>query len=195
MRVAKEFSDQACLERLRHDDVRAFDELFDMHAAALCRFANGYLKNRSDAEEVAQDCFLKVWERRHTFTETIVFKTYLYTTAYRAIIKQMRRQRYWIFENCDEQLLIEEVNPTEVLEHEELERLYQAALAQLSPRRREIFTLSRQQGLPNAAIAEELNITVKCVENQMTHALKALKLYFQAHGIPLSVVLALLYSR
>ena len=190
MKVVKEFSDQDCLERLQQNDTAAFDVLFDQHAPAMCRFVHGYLKSHADAEEVVQDCFLKLWERRHEFDQGIVFKTYLYTSAYRAILKQLRRQRYWVFEDCDGEVLIEEGSPGKLMEYQELEDLYQSAVAQLPSRRRQIFALSRQQGLSHAMIAKELNISVKCVENQMTHALRFLKLYFQAHGM--SLVLALL---
>jgi RNA polymerase sigma-70 factor (ECF subfamily) len=191
LKVVKEFSDRYCLERLQQNDTAAFDLLFDQHAPALCRFVHGYLKSHADAEEVVQDCFLKLWERRHEFDQDIVFKTYLYTSAYRAILKQLRRQRYWVFEDCNGESLIEEGSPSKIMEYQEVEQLYQLAVAQLPSRRRQIFALSRQQGLSHAMIAKELNISVKCVENQMTHALKFLKLYFQAHGVSLALVLVL----
>ncbi|MDF7814996.1 RNA polymerase sigma-70 factor [Hymenobacter sp. YC55] len=192
MKVVREFSDHTCLERLQKNDTAAFDLLFDQHAPALCRFVHGYLKSHADAEEVVQDCFLKLWERRHEFDKGIVFKTYLYTSAYRAILKQLRRQRYWVFEDCDGEMLIEEGNPGKLVEYQELEQLYQLAVAQLPSRRRQIFSLSRQNGLSHAMIANELNISVKCVENQMTHALKFMKLYFQAHGVSLGLAFLVL---
>jgi len=192
VRINHDFSDLSCLERLREDDIRAFDQLFDLYAAELCRFAHGYLKSHADAEDAVQECFLKLWERRHTFDEAIIFKAYLYKSAYHAVLKHLRRQKYWVFEECGEETLIEEAGPGAVVEYQELEQFYQAAMAQLPPRRREIFALNRQQGLSYASIATELNISVKCVENQMTHALKFLKLYFRAHGMSLALALLLL---
>lgn len=189
MRIINEFSDQACLERLKQDDIKAFDQLFDLYAPELCRFAHGYLKSHADAEDAVQECFLKLWERRHCFDEGILFKAYLYKAAYHTVLKHLRRQRYWVFEEYGEETLIEEAGPGQVLEYQELEQFYQAAMEQLPPRRREIFALNRQQGLSYARIAQELNISVKCVENQMTHALKFLKLYFQAHGFSLGLAL------
>lgn len=192
MKVVKEFSDRACLEQLQNNDTRAFALLFDLHAPTLCRFVYGYLKSHIDAEEIVQDCFVKLWERRHEFNEDIVFKTYLYTSAYRAILKYLRRHRYWVFEDYNDELLIEESSPSKVLEYQELEQFYQLAVEQLPSRRRKIFVLSRQQGLSHAMIAKELNISVKCVENQITHALKFLKLYFKAHGLSLMLAFCLL---
>jgi RNA polymerase sigma-70 factor (ECF subfamily) len=180
------------LLRLRADESQAFDELFTLYAAGLCRFAQGYLKSQADAEEVVQECFLKVWERRHEFDEGMVFKTYLYTCAYHAVLKQLRRQRSWLFEDCHQELIITEDTPAQQTEYAELEELYQVALTQLPPKRRQVFALSRQAGLSYTGIAKELNISVKSVETQMTHALKFLRTYFQAHGTTISLVLLLL---
>lgn len=189
MRIVKEFSDQACLEHLRQDDIRAFDQLFDLYGPELCRFAHGHLKSHADAEDAVQECFLKLWERRQLLDEGTIFKAYLYKAVYHTVLKHLRRQRYWVFEEYGEETLIEEAGPSQLVEYQELEQFYQAAMAQLPPRRREIFTLNRQQGLSYARIAAELNISVKCVENQMSHALKFLKLYFQAHGMSLALAL------
>jgi RNA polymerase sigma-70 factor (ECF subfamily) len=194
VRVSREFSDAACLARLRENQPQAFNELFTLYAPRLCRFAYGYLKSQADAEEVVQQCFLKVWERRHEFDEGIVFKTYLHTCAYHAVLKQLQFQRSWIFEDCQEALLIAEDSPAQPLEYSELEALYESALAQLPPKRRQVFVLSRQSGLSYAGIAKELNISVKSVETQMTYALKFLRVYFRAHGTILSLALLLLQA-
>jgi RNA polymerase sigma-70 factor (ECF subfamily) len=192
VRINQEFSDLACLAGLRKDDIRSFDQLFDCYAPALCRFAHGYLKSHADAEDAVQECFLKLWERRQSFDEGIIFEAYLYKSVYRSVLKYLRQQRYWVFEECGEETLIEEASPSKVVEYQELEQFYQAAMAQLPPRRREIFTLNRQQGFSHARIAQELNISIKCVENQMTHALKFLKLYFRAHDMSLALALVML---
>lgn len=191
MKVSREFSDIACLQRLRASEAHAFDELFDLYAPGLGRFAHGYLKSPADAEEVVQDCFLKVWERRHKFDEGIVFKTYLYTCAYHAILKQLRRQRSWVYEDLHQEVIVTEDSPSKQLEYAELEELYQVACAQLPTRRRQVFALSRQRGLSYTGIAQELNISVKSVETQMTLALKFLRSYFRAHGTTLTLLLLL----
>lgn len=191
LRASREFSDAACLARLRENQPQAFNELFTLYAPRLCRFAHGYLKSQADAEEVVQECFLQVWARRHEFGEGIVFKTYLYTCAYHAVLKQLHLQRSWVFENYQEVRLITDDSPVQQLEYAELEALYTSALAQLPPKRRQVFVLSRQSGLSYAGIAKELNISVKSVETQMTHALKFLRTYFRAHGTLISVLLLL----
>ncbi|WP_375434829.1 RNA polymerase sigma-70 factor [uncultured Hymenobacter sp.] len=192
MKICREFSDVACLAQLRASEPQAFTDLFALYARGLGQFVHGYLKSAADAEEVVQDCFLKVWERRHEFDEGIVFKTYLYTCAYHAVLKQLRRQRTWVFEDCHQELLVTDDSSTQQMEYAELEELYQVALAQLPPKRRQVFALSRQAGLSYAGIAQELNISVKSVETQMTLALKFLRTYFRAHGTTITIILLLL---
>jgi RNA polymerase sigma-70 factor (ECF subfamily) len=189
LKIIQDCPDQVYVERLQANDTQAFDLLFDQYAPELCRFAHGYLKNHADAADAVQECFLKLWERRHCFDEGIIFKAYLYKSAYHAVLKHLRRQRYWVFEECGGETLIDEASPSQVVEYQELEQFYQVAMAQLPARRRQIFVLNRQQGLSYASIAKELNISVKCVENQMTQALKFLKGYFQAHGMSLFLAL------
>lgn len=192
MKIIRECPDQVCLARLQANDTKAFDLLFDEYAPELCRFAHGYLKNHADASDAVQECFLKLWERRHSFDEGIIFKAYLYKSAYHAVLKQLRRQRYWVFEECGSETLIEEASPGRVVEYQELEQFYQEAMAQLPPRRQQIFVLNRQEGLSYATIAKELNISVKCVENQITQALKFMKRHFRAHDMSLALALCVL---
>ncbi|MGY2134292.1 RNA polymerase sigma-70 factor [Hymenobacter sp. HD11105] len=170
--------------------------LFQQHASGLYRLAFRHLRSRIEAQEIVQECFLKFWEKRHEIGAAATdAKGYLYTCAYHAILNQVRHQHYWVYEDCSDDLIVEHEPQTSALEYEDLNSLYVQALTQLPAKRRRIFAMSRQQGLSNAKIAQELDISVKTVEAQMTQALKFLRHYFLAHGVVLSVFLlfALLY--
>ncbi|MGY3090511.1 RNA polymerase sigma-70 factor (family 1) [Hymenobacter sp. UYAg731] len=181
MEIAREFSELDYLRRLTQGDERAFDALFRHYSALVYRFAYGYLKSRTDAEEIVQECFLKIWEKREQLRDDVPLKAYLFTTAHHAILNQLRRQQQRTrFQTYSAGLAPGQVGNE--VEFTELESLYQAALEQLPPKRREIFILSRQQGLSYPEIAQQLNLSVKTVEAQMTQALKFLRGYFQAHG-------------
>ncbi|MCI1186993.1 RNA polymerase sigma-70 factor [Hymenobacter sp. DH14] len=196
MEIARDFSEPDLLRRLNEGDERAFDALFRHYSALVYRFAYGYLKARTDAEEIVQECFLKIWEKREQLRPDVPLKAYLFTTAHNAILNQLRRQQ----QRQRFQTYSAGLAPAQVgngAEFSELESLYQAALEQLPPKRREIFMLSRQQGLSYPEIAQQLNLSVKTVEAQMTHALKFLRGYFQAHGesiVALALWLALMNS-
>ncbi|OUJ69791.1 sigma-70 family RNA polymerase sigma factor [Hymenobacter crusticola] len=175
------------------DDRHLFKLLFKQHASGIYRMANNLLRSRVEAQEVVQECFLKYWEKRHTISaDPATIRGYLYTSAYHAVLLQVRRQRRWVYQDYPEDLIVEQEPQTIALEHQELTVLYTHALAQLPTKRRLVFAMSRQQGLSNAMIAQELNISVKMVEAQITQALKFLRTYFRAHGIVLTLVLLLL---
>jgi RNA polymerase sigma-70 factor (ECF subfamily) len=193
VKITRDFSELDCLHRLKQDDEQAFDALFGHYSALVYRFAYGYLKARTEAEEIVQECFLKIWERRQQLRDDMPLKAYLFTTAHHAILNQLRqKQQHQRF-----QAYSAHTEPGQVgneADYAALETLYQAALEQLPPKRREIFMLSRQQGLSYPEIAAQLNLSVKTVEAQMTQALKFLRGYFQAHGesiIALALWLAL----
>ena len=181
LEIARDFSEPDLLRRLNEGDERAFDALFRRYSALVYRFAYGYLKARIEAEEIVQECFLKIWDKREQLRPDMPLKAYLFTTAHHAILNQLRRQQ-----QCQRfQAYSAGLAPVQVSNEagfSELESLYRAALEQLPPKRREIFILSRQQGLSYPEIAQQLNLSVKTVEAQMTHALKFLRGYFQSHG-------------
>lgn len=190
MKLSKNFSeeDSPCLQEERQQLVL----LFQQHAPSLYRLAFNHLRSQVEAQDIVQECFLKFWEKRREIgSDAASSKGYLYTSAYHAILNRVRHQHYWVYEECSDDLLIEHEPQTSTLEYEELNTLYATALTQLPAKRRQIFAMSRQQGLSNAKIAEELNISIKTVEAQMTQALRFLRHYFLAHGVVLSIFLLL----
>ena len=173
------------------DECDLFKRLFEQHASGIYRMANAQLHARVEAQEIVQECFLKFWEKRHEVsTEPASIKSYLYTCAYHAILNQVRRQQNWFYQDYTDDLVLEQEPQLASLEYQELSQCYTHALTQLPAKRREIFTMSRQQGLSNATIAQELNISIKTVEAQMTQALKFIRQYFVLRGmLPTAVTL------
>ena len=181
MEIPRDFSVLESLRRLKLGDERAFDALFRHYSPAVYRFAYSYLKSGPEAEEIVQDCFLKIWENRQQLHDDVPLKGYLFTTAYHTILNQLRRRQHHLrFQT--HQASHEPAPVSNGAEYAELESLYRAAIERLPPKRREIFVLSRQQGLTYPEIAARLNLSVKTVEAQMGQALKFLRTYFQAHG-------------
>ena len=168
------------------DKSELFRLLFKQHASGIYRLAYAQLRLRVDAQEIVQECFLKLWEKRHEVNpDPTSTKGYLYTSAYHAILNQVRRRHTWVYHDYPENLPAEREPQTFELEYQELSVLYTNALAQLPTKRRQIFAMSLQQGLSNLSIAQELDISIKTVEAQITHALKFLRTYFRAHGTTL----------
>lgn len=161
---------------LKDGNLWAYNELFDRYGKRLHRFAIAYLKSTENAEEIVQDVFLKIWNNRKDLSPDKSFESYLFTIAKNGILNTIRKSKsqqaylnFTILHPGKDVLLDEE------LDFNELERAYSNAVDQLSPRRKEIFLLSRVHSLSNAEIAERMNISSKTVENQMTSALAEIR--------------------
>ncbi|MBO0357106.1 RNA polymerase sigma-70 factor [Hymenobacter sp. BT186] len=175
------------------DSCQLFKHLFQLHAPGIYRLAYTHLHSRAEAQEIVQECFLKFWEkRREVSSDAAAIKGYLYTSAYHAILNQVRRQHNWVYQDYPPHLTVEQEPPTAELEYQELTLCYTHAVAQLPTKRREIFSMSRQEGLSNATIAQKLNISIKTVEAQITQSLKFLRTCFQAHGATVTLLLLVL---
>ncbi len=183
------------LRLLKQGDVRSFDALFRHYSSRLYRFAYTYLRDRAEAEEIVQDCFLKIWEKRADLRVDVSLKGYLFTIAHNAILNQLRQQRrHQLYEHGVRQADPSEAVPGSAVEYAELEQFYLAALEKLPPKRRQVFVMSRQQGLSYAEIARELNLSVKTVETQIAQALKFLDSYMRLHGVRLAWPLLMLFA-
>ncbi len=183
MKKADYISDTDRVRALKNGDLCAFNELFDRYGKRLYRFSMGYLKSVEDAEEIVQEVFLKIWNNREELSAQKSFESYLFTIAKNGILNSIRKSKseqaylnYAKLHPSKNILLDEELNFVE------LEKAYKEVVAQLSPRRKEIFLFKREQSLSNAEIAEKMNISVKTVENQMTSALYEIRKNLRSHG-------------
>jgi RNA polymerase sigma-70 factor, ECF subfamily len=169
-------------------DERDFEELFARCTPKVYKFAYGLLKSGPAAEEIVQDCFLKIWERRHQLHTETSLQGYLFTVAHNLVTNQLRQERRRMA-SLDQMPRLAEADSIEAnsaVELAELEQYYQQALDLLPPKRRLIFLMSRQQGLSYNEIAAELQLSVKTVEAQISHALKFLHQYLRLHGAKLA---------
>lgn len=162
--------------RARAGDRDAFELVFRHWYGRLADYALRLLDSRDAAEDAVQDVFVAVWEKRGRLPEADALAGYLFRAVRNRALNQLRHRR-----TAGRLLSLhgpEPVIPPEVetgLEDQELDAAYRAALAELSPRGREVFLLSRDQGLTYPQIAESLGISVKTVETLMGRALGALR--------------------
>lgn len=168
---------------LKGNDAEAFNYLFDKYAKRLYYFALGYLKTEFEAEEIVQEVFLKIWDKRGELSLEKSFESYLFTIAKNGILNTIRKSKseeaylnYAKLHTESNVLLDDELN------FRELEKAYKLVIDNLSPRRKEIYLLSREQSMTNVEIAEKLNISVKTVENQMTSAISEIKKNLRSIG-------------
>jgi RNA polymerase sigma-70 factor (ECF subfamily) len=168
--------DRELLARLRAGETSAFDAIFRANYALLVRVAEAMLRERSMAEEIAQDVMLELWRRRQSLDVTESVRGYLLQATRNRTLNALRHQA---IERKSEPELLESATrspSTDTAAREgEIESALQAAVADLPDRCRQVFELSRVDGLKYAEIATRLGISVKTVEVQMGKALRVLR--------------------
>jgi len=164
------------LMALQKGDKTAFDALFRAYYTPLCYYAAS-LQNgdRTLAEDLVQQAFVKLWEQRESLQINWSVKAYLYRSVHNAALNQIRaekvRDRYKQY-NAD----YLEMNHQQASEPEpQLKERLQKALSALPAQCRQVFELSRFEELKYREIAEQLDISIKTVESQMGKALKILR--------------------
>jgi RNA polymerase sigma-70 factor (ECF subfamily) len=155
-----------------------FEELFKSIYSDLCAKANQYLQDLDAAEETVQEVFVKFWEARESIEIKQSAKAYLSTAVKNSCLNQLKHLKIkedYKQHNQREIELEQNRDSDDSVLNSELNDKIKMAVDALPQSRKEIFLLSRYEGLKYKEIAEKLNISIKTVENQMGSALKYLK--------------------
>ncbi|MEL7001410.1 MAG: RNA polymerase sigma-70 factor [Bacteroidota bacterium] len=167
--------DKQKLEEVRAGNATVFEQIFREYYSMLCHFAVRYTQDPEEAEEIVQQLFVRIWQKRSEIVISGSFKSYLFQSARNACLNHIKHQKVRL-EHHQYTLKTADASSVEnTLEVLELENKIQEALDKLPPERQKIFLMSRNEGLKYKEIAEKLNISVKTVENQMGKALKFLR--------------------
>ncbi|HQU57661.1 MAG: RNA polymerase sigma-70 factor [Phaeodactylibacter sp.] len=155
---------------------RQLQQLFQRFQPMLVAYACQYLRSEEDAREAVQDVFMGVWNNREHLQLDESLKPYLYTATRNKALNYLNRRRLAAVSIEEAPVYASERPKVEAaMEAEELKALIYDEVRRLPERCREIFLLSRREGLSNREIAERLAVSEKTVENQMTIALKRLR--------------------
>ena len=181
--------DDQLLLTLRAGDITAFEMIFKTYYQPLCNYAYSFVHDRDEAEEIVQATFLSVWEKKDNLAIRTGLKPYLYAMVRNASLNVLKhekiKQQHATVELAVAERSSESVART-VIASELEERIYKA-LNKLPEQCRLVFKLSRFEELKYAEIAEQLNISVKTVENQMGKALKIMREQLKDY-LPLLIV-------
>lgn len=177
MAAYNHLTDDELVTLLRQGDEQAFAQIYKRYAEKLAGFAGAKLYNLDDARDILHDLFVKLWEGREQLHITSNLQSYLFAVVRHRIVDKIRknvtREEYASVvqsfgEFCDS-------DTDKQLELKELKQTVDRSLEQLSPRIKEIYKLSREEGLSNREIAEKLNLSEQTVKNQLSAALKHLR--------------------
>lgn len=175
--------DSSTLNDLKEGSPAAFEKLFNLFHAKVYQFILSCVYNKSIAQDLTQSVFLTIWEHRKTIDPTKNINSYIYTISRNAVYRQTERL---ILHNKFQKSLMEEQNCDDNdiesnLDYQILERHIWELIEKLPSSRKEIFILSRKDGLSNRDIASRLSISEKTVETQITRSIRYIKKYVKPY--------------
>jgi len=154
-------------------DEKFLEHLFREYFASLMAFSVKILGDEDEARDVVQKVFISLWERRESLDLDTSMKSYLFTSVHNRSLNVIRDRKK--FSDAPHAEREDSVDVGNQLEAMELEQRIGEIIGELPEKTREVFVLSRFEGLKYGEIADKLGISVKTVENQMSRALRILR--------------------
>lgn len=164
------------LKKLKKGNQEAYSYLVDKYHHELCVYAGSLSRDIYLAEDIVQNVFLKLWEKRDKLNTKFSIKGFLYRSVYNEFIDQYRKKSNLAiveehYNNKLKAIASEETSN----ETANLIALVKKEIQNLPTKCKQMFLLSKQQGLTNVEIAQYLNITTKAVERQMSRAFSTIR--------------------
>ncbi len=188
------------LKLLNKKQDAAFEVVFNLYYPRLVYFAKVYVPE-ADAKSLVQDAFVSMWEKKPKFLSEAQLQSYLYTNVKNNCLMFLRHEK--VKKKYNQNLILQKQNQlhemalkqidTTVISFREIEKIIDKTLLELPERCSEIFVFSRLEGKKNQEIADNLSISVKAVEAQITKALKIFRLALKDY-LPLVAFLLMVYG-
>ena len=163
------------LPLVRQGDRNAFERIFRIYYGKVRNFVSLLVHSDSDAEDIAQDIFIKMWEKRSCFADIKSLDSYLYIMSRNAALDYIRKDKRYPEPEEFKDILYSGDDPDAKYLAMEQDLLIRMFVSTLPEKRRRIFEMSRYEGVSNDDIAKRLGISKKTVENQIHLVLSELK--------------------
>lgn len=177
MRIIQGIHEKDLIVRLNEGDQTAFELLFHYYYPGLVVYSSQFTTDRAEAEEIVQDFFVRLWQRHGKIVHTDSLKSYLFSSVRNGslnFLKHKKVEERYIREMeklSDSHLAFD----PDLYVVSELQEKVKNAIDLLPERCREIFVMSRIHGMNNEAIADELSLSKRTVETQISKALKVMR--------------------
>ena len=175
MRPSPEYTDEQLFTRLHAGRSDALDALFRRYYVDLCRIANRFVRNETEAEDIVQEFFASLWEKRASLSELDSVGPYLRRAVRNRSLNYLRDRKRIPIDDGEVPETVPAAPAAQTLETAELGARIHRAINQLPERCRLVFTMSKVEEMSHREIAQSLDISTKTVENQMTRAYRYLR--------------------
>lgn len=178
---------------LKIGDSRAYTFLVDVYHHKLCVYASSLTNDPDLAEDIVQNVFVRVWKKRKNLKSDFSISSFLYRSVYNEFIDEYRKNRpvFRLEKKYIDALtsIVEENNNHSI---DRLIKIVKKEIKNLPPKCKEVFLLSKEEGLTNIEIAEYKEISIKSVEAHITKAFSILR---QSVGDKMNGVLFLIFGK
>lgn len=183
MQIIHGISEKDLIVRLKGGDQTAFELLFHFYYPGLVIYSTQFLGDRAEAEEVAQDFFVRLWQKHQHLIPAESLKGYLFSSVRNGslnVLKHKKIEEKYLKEMLDlsEHHLVYDPDLYVV---SELQEKIKSSIDELPEQCRKIFIMNRIQGMKNEDIALELEISKRTVESQISKALKVLRIKLKGY--------------
>ena len=172
-----QLSEQQYWQLISKGDKKAYEHVFRTYYQSLCNYACSLIKDMDEAEEVAQNVFFNIWNKREALQISTSIKSYLYRAVHNDCLNKIKhgKVRTIYAEDYKSSMGGGFEDSSKILDGKELNKQINEAIDSLPEQCGNVFRLSRFENLKYSEIAEQLEISVKTVENHMGKALKILR--------------------
>lgn len=175
------YQEEKILKLVKNGDEGAFEQLYHKYATRISIKLIQILKSEELAQDILQDVFIKIWDIRTQIDPTLPFSSFLYRIA--------TNMSYNVYQRAlKEQLILHEIfpigeyNPVDTyIYNKEVSELIEKALATLTVRQREVFTLHKIDGLSYKEISDQLQISASAINHHLQAANKHLRSYLKLY--------------
>lgn len=163
------------LNALAKGDEKAFEKIYLNYYKKTLFFITGLTKSPDDAEELAQEVFIKLWTNRKNIDTTLPIHNYIYTIARNTTFNFIKHRLMELDYQNECPVSIETETSEEIFFAKEISLLIDMTVSRMPVQRQRIYRMSRNEGISNEEIATQLQISKKTVENQLSLALGELR--------------------
>ncbi|WP_216823403.1 RNA polymerase sigma factor [Niastella vici] len=177
------YNEQQLLNGLRQGDQACFDQLYSLYSERLFVNLLKLVKHPETAEEILQDIFIVVWEKRNTIDIHTSIRAYLFRIGENKVYDFYRKARRdkVLYAHVKAAASEQYTHIEESLLFRENEQLLQAAVASLPPTRRQVFELCKLQGQTYEQVSNLLGISTSTVNDHIVKATRSIRQYFYSH--------------
>ncbi|QGY47934.1 RNA polymerase sigma-70 factor [Maribellus comscasis] len=178
------------INELTNSNESSLEVLFNYYYPRLYHFSKSFLKIETGIDDILQEVFLKVWQNRKKITSASTFNAYIFTITRNLLLNELRSRlnNQKVKDKIQQLSVAKEYEFFEEVEYNDLKAKIEEIVDELPERRKEVFILSRKEGLSHKEITERLGISPKTVEFHISQSISYLKSKLEELGL-----IALLY--